>query len=62
VEAEAVTVTSGLVREHQGVNLSHVQQRDARWARDGWRDGISAGELARVVASAEPVASTFYDD
>jgi hypothetical protein len=62
VESEAARVTSGAVREHQGANLSHVQQRDARWARDGWRETVTADELRRVVQAAEPVVSSFYDD
>lgn len=61
VENEAARVTTGMAREHQGANLSHVQTRDARWVRDGWRKAVTGEDLRLVTDAAEPVLSCFYD-
>jgi hypothetical protein len=60
VEREALDVTTGVAREHQGANLAEIQRRDARSARDGWRDAVSPDDLARVSAASEPVLSALY--
>jgi hypothetical protein len=60
LEHEAFNVTTGVAREHRGANLADVQRRDARWARDGWREAITPDELLRVSRAAEPVLSSLY--